>query len=296
VFILLLGLKPHSLTAIYSTLQCSTIPHRRHVLVVQSIIALIHTLPLRSAKPLKTLAVMMMAITLSLNGLLQNYLMIHTLLVLLALVFFRRSYVLYWEPCKLISEYDFTLTQEVKNSSSQLIVEGDVIVTAENTLIDSFPFTNFLTRRRGEREYLTVKMDKQRFWTSSNTVMTISGDTPFYENKNLVIQMSVDSNHYLSSYLTEVIFATGDQCIWGYNPESKDRFVMNVPNGISKWNVTLPGREIWFLAFSGPMMSDVQVDYLVVDDRQSDIPNSSFILYVDFKLMAVLIFLFIFLK
>jgi len=210
--------------------------------------------------------------------------------------FFRRSYVLYWEPCKLISEYDFTLTQEVKNSSSQLIVEGDVIVTAENTLIDSFPFTNFLTRRRGEREYLTVKMDKQRFWTSSNTVMTISGDTPFYENKNLVIQMSVDSNHYLSSYLTEVIFATGDQCIWGYNPESKDRFVMNVPNGISKWNVTLPGREIWFLAFSGPMMSDVQVDYLVVDDRQSDIPNSSFILYVDFKLMAVLIFLFIFLK
>jgi len=178
-------------------------------------------------------------------------------------------------------------------------VKGDISITAEDTLIDSFPFTNDLTSDGLGVQYRTVKMDKLRYWTSWNTVMTISGDTPFYENKNLVIQMSVNSDYYLSSYLTEVIFATGDQCIWGYNPESKDRFVMNVPNGISKWNVTLPGREIWYLAFNGPMMSGVKVDYFAVD-RQSDTesysPNSSFILYVDFKLMAVLIFIFIFLK
>jgi len=103
-----------------------------------------------------------------------------------------------------------------------------------------------------------------------------------------VIQLSVPEivDPEISFYITELIFASGDQCIWTYNIYSEDRFVRQIPQGIhGRCNVTVPARDIWYIAFRMTLSPlDIQVDLFLVDR-----PSSAYIPCLDFNLIVVLI-------
>jgi hypothetical protein len=204
-----------------------------------------------------------------------------------------------FEPCGLSSYYDFSVIQEIERFPNNLIVKGSIDVITEESLIPMLPYREHFNRFYqfnndfyGNYRYRTVK---------------ITGYPWSYENKDLVIQLSAPgaSNRKLSDFITEVIFASGDQCIWTYNISSEDRFVRQVPQDLengSSWNVTVPAKALWYIAFVTKFNSDELVaDYLLVDrpgEPWIDISaSSSYIPCLDFNLIVVLILsIFIFQK
>jgi hypothetical protein len=197
-----------------------------------------------------------------------------------------------FEPCGLSSNYDFSLIQEIERFPNNLMVKGSIDVITEESLIPTLPykeyFNSFYQFNNGDfygnYRYRTVKMTEY------------SG---YYKNKDLMIKLSAPTaeNSKISEFITEVIFASGDQCIWTYNISSEDRFVKQVPQDLeigSNWNVTVPARDIWYIAFVTKFKSDkLRAEYLLVD-RQNDWESwvdisSAGIPCLDFYLMFVLI-------
>jgi len=195
-----------------------------------------------------------------------------------------------YEPCILVNYYNFSIVQEIQNLPSNLTVKGKLDAIAEDTLITLLPYTeNILDSHLVQ--FTTVQNGDQRFRTIK---------IAHYENKDLVIQLSAtehDHTHTISSRIKEVIFATGDQCIWTYNNSSEDRFVRVVPEDSGRsWNVTVPAKDIWFIDFvTISNRNNFQVDYLLVD-RPEPVPtsppsstSSAYIPCLDFNLIVVLI-------
>jgi hypothetical protein len=193
------------------------------------------------------------------------------------------------EPCGMPSSYNLSIVQEIQHFPSNLTVKGILDVIIEETLIPYLPYTeNFLdndliqfTNYYGDQRYRTVKM---------------GGNPGVYEKKDLVIQISplAGDARNISSLIEEVIFATGDQCIWSYKISSEDRFVRKVPEDSGRsWNVTVPAKDLWYLSFvTKTFKNDFQVDYLLVDRPEptpAPEPSSSYILCLDFNLIVVLI-------
>jgi len=201
-----------------------------------------------------------------------------------------------FEPCRnLYYYYDFSLVREIQHFPSNLTVKVKIEAIIEGTLIPYLPFTEnildndevpFTTEYYGDQRYRTIKINP--------------GD---YENKDLVIKLSVPvyNDRNISSLIKELIFASGDQCIWTYNISSEDRFVREVPEDSGRsWNVTVPAKDIWYIAFVTKFnRDDFQVDYLLVDRFEKPEPtslpsspyppSSSYIPCLDFNLIVVLI-------
>jgi len=82
-----------------------------------------------------------------------------------------------------------------------------------------------------------------------------------------VNQMTTD----VSTLISEVILSTGNQCIENYDPNSKYRISKIVPK-MSIYNITLPARDIWYMAFVPTSEQGViKVDFTVVDN----LPNNT---------------------
>jgi len=193
-----------------------------------------------------------------------------------------------YEPCgRMLDYYNFSLVQEIQHFPSDLTVKGTLWAISEDTLIPYLPFTEnildstltqFTTDYYGDQRYRTVKIMES-----------------FQENKDLVIQLSapVRGSRNISSLVKEVIFASGDQCIWTYNISSEDRFVRQVPQDIGhSWNITVPAKDIWYIDIvTVSNRNDFQVDYLLVDrtEKIPAPPSSSYIPCLDFNLIGILI-------
>jgi len=201
-----------------------------------------------------------------------------------------------FEPCGLSSaNYDFSVIQEIERFPNNLMVKGSIDVITEESLISSLPykeqFNSFYQFNNGDfygnYRYRTVKM---------------TGYSGYYKNKDLMIKLSVPTleNAKLSEFITEIIFASGDQCIWTYNISSEDRFVRSVPQDLEigrSWNVTVPARDIWYIAFVTKFNSvdKLRADYLLVDRKEEnqwepwmDVSAGS-IICLDFNLIVVFI-------
>jgi len=112
------------------------------------------------------------------------------------------------------------------------------------------------------------------------------------EEKDLVIKLSLpDPKQSISVRIKEVIFASGDQCIWTYNISSEERFVRQVPAGsLSTCNITVPVKNLYHIAFATLYKGDtVIVDYELVDRPIPAPPSSSYIPCLDFNLIVVFI-------
>jgi hypothetical protein len=191
-----------------------------------------------------------------------------------------------FEPCeKSPSVFNFSIVQEIEHFPSNLTVNGNIELIWENTLIPGLPYRDyfesgalyqFKENSYGDYRYRTVRMAERP------------------EKKDLVIRLSLpDPKQSISLLIKEVIFASGDQCIWTYNISSEERFVRQVPAGsLSSWNITVPAKNLYHIAFA--MLYNghtVIVDYELVD-RPEPIPappSSSYIPCLDFNLIFIFI-------
>jgi len=179
---------------------------------------------------------------------------------------------------------NMTLVQEVEDFPGKMQVRGMATIVLEDTLIPqgiNGTFRTSIMRTFFYEEYLyrTIKID---------------GYNEYYETKDLVIHLSVPYIGYpesLSFYIPELIFASGDQCIWTYNISSEDRFVRQVPQDIGSWNITVPARDIWYIAFRSTLSKMDILDVYLVDrpEKPKCPPSSSYIPCLDFNLIVVFI-------
>jgi hypothetical protein len=192
-----------------------------------------------------------------------------------------------FEPCGMLDYGLFSIVMEVEHFPSDLIVKGKLVCLTEETLIPYLPFKEKILDN-DLIQYTTY------YYGEDHRYRTIDFQYPEeYENKDLVIQLSVlaDDARSISSLVKEVIFASGDQCIWTYNISSEDRFVKQIPQdeNVRSWNITVPAKSLWYIDIvTVSNRNDFQVDYLLVDHHISP-PSSSYIPCLDFNLIVVFI-------
>jgi hypothetical protein len=96
---------------------------------------------------------------------------------------------------------------------------------------------------------------------------------PPYENKDLLMTLST-TNHYrgVSEYMEKVRFLTEDQCNLTY----QEPIVKEIPLGSGgSYNVTVPAKDIWYIAFlTTKSIARINVDFKVVD-RPVNVSDSS---------------------
>jgi len=201
-----------------------------------------------------------------------------------------------FEPCAKSFVFNFSIVQEIEHFPSNLTVNREIDLIWESTVIPRFPFRDYFEPNAlyqfkmgpyGDYRYRTVIIND---W--------------IVELKDLVIKLSLpDPLKSISDRIKEVIFASGDQCIWTYNISSEDRFVVKreIPDGgslvsASTWNITVPAKTLYHIAFATLYNGDtVIVDYELVDRPEpvSPPPSSAFIPCLDFNLFVVFILSFL---
>jgi len=198
-----------------------------------------------------------------------------------------------FEPCAKSFVFNFSIVQEIEHFPSNLTVNREIDLIWESTVIPIFPFRDYF-EPNALYQFKTDPHDDYRYRT------VIINDWIVELKKDLVIKLSLpDPLKSISDRIKEVIFASGDQCIWTYNISSEDRFVVKreVPNGgslvsASTWNITVPAKTLYHIAFAMLYNGDtVIVDYELVDRPVS--PSSAFIPCLDFNLFAVFILSFL---
>jgi hypothetical protein len=188
-----------------------------------------------------------------------------------------------FEPCGMLELFNFSIDLEIEHFPSDLMVKGKLECIAEQTLIRYLPYKEKIL------DFDLIQYTSY-YYGEDHRYRTIDFQYPeAYENKDLVIQLSVlaDDARSISSLVKEVIFASGDQCIWTYNISSEDRFVKQIPQdeNIRSWNITVPAKDVWYIDIvTVSNRNDFQVDYLLVDHI-----SSSYIPCLDFNLIVVLI-------
>jgi len=150
-------------------------------------------------------------------------------------------------------DLNISLIHEFVNQTSQQLVDGTAIIELEDTLISPLPASsNF--QSDGLWQYRTVKMD------------------PPYENKDFWMTLSTPGRE-VSDYIKEVRFVTEDQCnSSSYRAFSIDAIYKKIPpNSGSSYNVTVPAKEIWYIAFiTINRIAEINVDFKVVDRPHYD--------------------------
>jgi len=201
-------------------------------------------------------------------------------------------------------DLNVTLVQEVENFPSNMLVNGEITIEIEETLIPHIPYLQDKLWTDGTYHYRTARLNGD-YYSSPNTVTTVPSLSRafFYENKDFVIQILGPKGKELSDYIKEVIFATGNQCIWTYNLSSQDRFVKKIPQNIgNSWNITIPANiQDWYMACgTAGENEEIQINYLLVDrppiekapeiqPDDHDNNSSSSLKCMDFSLIVVLI-------
>jgi len=215
-----------------------------------------------------------------------------------------------FEPCVFKSDsndlfnstynINIMLEQGVTFFPSNMQVNMTATIVFEDTLIPydlitgKFP-TSTWGNYYGEYRYKTIKLSESEI-----------------ASKNLVIQFSTNTIYPVTMFLKEVFFATGGQCIWdkdGLFTENQNRFVrsvfFNTENPMS-WKVTIPARDLWYIAFKPlwpEMKGNLAMDVFLEDsvnlpagpDQIEPTPetfyssSSSYIQCLDFNLMVVFI-------
>jgi hypothetical protein len=163
--------------------------------------------------------------------------------------------------------FNRTASTDSENITTDIILE----VAAERTEVPDISYKPFVEYIRGDglTIYRTVKMY----------------EIYYDDDKNLMIKLSTLSS-LLSSVITEVILATGDQCVETFNASSEDHIIKTVPDDVYSFSVTVPAKDIWFIGLrTTGRMNDVKVEYMSLGFPKS----SSFIPRFDLLLMVVLL-------
>jgi len=195
-----------------------------------------------------------------------------------------------FEPCeKWSSVFNFSIVQEIEHFPSNLTVNGNLDLIWENTVLPGLPYRDYFEADALYQFTTGVNEEDYRYRT-----VIISENFETIEKKDLLIKLSLpDPLKSISVRIKEVIFASGDQCIWTYNISSEDRFVKKVPQAgtTSTWNITVPAKNLYHIAFVTLFKGDtVIVDYELVDRPEPISPPSpAYIPCLDFNLIVVLI-------
>jgi len=195
-----------------------------------------------------------------------------------------------FEPCeKWSSAFNFSIVQEIEHFPSNLTVNGNLDLIWENTVIPRLPYRDYF---EPDALYQFTTGATRAYEDYRYRTVIISGNM---EKKDLLVKLSLlNPLKSISAQIKEVIFASGDECIWTYNISSEDRFVKKVPTAgslsSSTWNITVPAKNLYHIAFVTLFNGDtVIVDYELVD-RPEPIspPSSAYIPCLDFNLIVVL--------
>jgi hypothetical protein len=178
-------------------------------------------------------------------------------------------------------EVNISLVQEVLNNSSQLLVDGIFTIELEETLISQFPalyqpvnvFFPYVPVSFGVWQFRTVEMD------------------PPYENKDLEIELSTATRTNVSDLIEKVIFWTEDKCNWTHFEGYGGGIHMSIPlNNGSSHIVTVPAKDIWYIAFySFRKLEIINIYFNVVDRPDNDPPSPAFIPSLNLSVIVLLI-------
>lgn len=189
-------------------------------------------------------------------------------------------------------EFNVTFYQEVINFPNLMMGNATILVDFDEITVDSFPYHYDHFLADGFYRYRAISLKGPYTYNDPIYPSDIKHTSPDYENKDFVVQISTPDAP-LSDYITEVIFATGDQCIWDYDISCEDRFVKQIPQNVgNSWNITVGPARIsdWYIAFGTINKNkEVNVNYILVDRPDRPVSSSSYIHYVDFNLIIVFI-------
>jgi hypothetical protein len=160
------------------------------------------------------------------------------------------------EPCgapALISpHHKINVSLDQGTRSNQVHIRRFFSLVLEDTLIPELPYSTNIVGD-GLKLYRTVKMTQPKGYlviSLTSTYLTIN----------------------VSSAISEVILATGNQCIELYNPKSEYRIAKIVPIGVHSYNITVPAQEIWYIGFvTTGQPWEIKVDFMVVDNLPNNI-------------------------
>jgi hypothetical protein len=150
------------------------------------------------------------------------------------------------EPCgspELISSHHkVNVSQNQGTHSDEVYIRRYLSIVLEDTLVPELPYSTNIVGD-GLKRYRTVQMTKLEGYLVISLTSTID----------------------ISNVITEVILATGNQCIENYDPNSKYRIAKIVPR-VLNYNITVPAQNIWYIGFvTTGQPGEIKVDFIVVD-------------------------------
>jgi hypothetical protein len=160
------------------------------------------------------------------------------------------------EPCgapALISPHHLiNVSLDQTTRSKEVYIHRFFSLVLEDTLIPELPYSTYIVGD-GLKIYRTVNMTQLEGY--------------------LVISLtSTEETIDVSTAISVVILAAGNQCIESYNAKSKYRIAKIVPKGVHSFNITVPAQEIWYIGFvTTGLPLEIKVDYMVVNN----LPNNT---------------------
>jgi len=160
------------------------------------------------------------------------------------------------EPCGnpvlIDSHHEINVSLDQGTQSNVVNIERFVSLVLEETLIPELPYSTYIVGD-GLKRYRTVKMTQPEGYLMISLTST-----------NQII--------YVSDVITEVILATGNQCIENYDPTSEYRITKIVPERVVSYTITLPATDIWYIAFvTIEQPWEITLDFMAVDT----LPNNT---------------------
>jgi len=161
------------------------------------------------------------------------------------------------EPCGnpvlIDSHHNINISLDQLTQSNEVYVRRFVSLVLEETLIPELPYSTNILGGDGLKHYRTVKMTQPEGYLMISLTSTIQ---------------TID----VSNVITEVILATGNQCIENYDPNSEYRITKIVPERVDNYTITVPVTHIWYIAFvTTGQLGEITVDFMVVDT----LPNNT---------------------
>jgi hypothetical protein len=153
------------------------------------------------------------------------------------------------EPCGnpvlINSHHEITVSLDQGIQSNQVYVRRFVSLVLEETLIPELPYSTYIVGD-GLKRYRTVQMTQPGYlmisFTSNNEAIDVS------------------------NVITQVILATGNQCIENYDPNSEYRIAKMVPERVINYTITVPATDIWYIAFvTTGQPGEITVEFMAVD-------------------------------
>jgi len=172
-----------------------------------------------------------------------------------------------FEPCGTpdLLDLDHQIVAEILQrsaGSSNLTGSGSVTLQLEETFVKELPWEGRIGEGKGMDEFKTVMMKE--------------------EMGSLFITLWSESRN-LNEVIPEIIVATGSQCIYKFEVDSKDRVVYTVPDG-TIFTITVPASDIWFIAFKNNRIDEEEDSPVIAieNDRIGELEFSAFSLRIEY--------------